>query len=370
MCTLFIVYLLSRLPAGVSCAHCVLQWWWKVGNSWGCDQDIDPDRFGKPFTGPNKCCVGCGHQETFVNCADVKIDPDDGSVLTTAATPEPPKPPTIAPTTLNPNQVCFAIGPNEGEPEMDHWCNVNCPDNCPVDECECTYFSTTASPETEPPTEPPTQPPVTEEPTAPTQKTNAPKTRPPVTVNPGNGDCKAAGLWKGQDAITDWCVDNCKKNHCPASHCSAGCRSLLPPATPSETECEPRGLYYHDQDSRKWCNDECSKSTAFCSQSVCSPGCLLLAPPPSSACHAIAPYNYGDYDNWCVNNCSHNPPYCPATHCSVGCLELKKKDAPVKRKHPKKGHRDAKSKKRDAKARSHPVNLHHKFKFHPRNRGM
>ncbi|XP_037799692.1 uncharacterized protein LOC119594706 [Penaeus monodon] len=51
-----------QLPRGVSCAHCVLQWTWTVGNSWGTCPDGGEG-------------LGCGPQETFVNCADVSIHP-------------------------------------------------------------------------------------------------------------------------------------------------------------------------------------------------------------------------------------------------------------------------------------------------------
>ncbi|XP_069119263.1 uncharacterized protein [Argopecten irradians] len=49
-----------QLPVGVSCNHCVLQWKYNTGNSWGCDQGF-------------RCCMGCGEQEQFYNCADVEI---------------------------------------------------------------------------------------------------------------------------------------------------------------------------------------------------------------------------------------------------------------------------------------------------------
>lgn len=48
-----------KLPANLVCQHCVLRWWWRAGNSWGCDDE--------------GCGMGHGPQETFTNCADVKI---------------------------------------------------------------------------------------------------------------------------------------------------------------------------------------------------------------------------------------------------------------------------------------------------------
>ncbi|XP_028516227.1 uncharacterized protein LOC110243721 [Exaiptasia diaphana] len=53
-----------HLPSGLTCKHCVLQWWWKTGNSWGCEM----------VNGKKKCGMGYGAQETFVNCADIQIN--------------------------------------------------------------------------------------------------------------------------------------------------------------------------------------------------------------------------------------------------------------------------------------------------------
>uniref|UniRef100_T1JLX3 Chitin-binding type-4 domain-containing protein n=1 Tax=Strigamia maritima TaxID=126957 RepID=T1JLX3_STRMM len=49
-----------KLPDHITCEHCVLQWDWITGNRWGkCNETI-----GK---------LGCGPQETFRGCADIKI---------------------------------------------------------------------------------------------------------------------------------------------------------------------------------------------------------------------------------------------------------------------------------------------------------
>lgn len=48
-----------KLPSHLTCERCVIQWWYKTGNSWGCDA--------------KGCGMGHGEQEHFVNCADVSI---------------------------------------------------------------------------------------------------------------------------------------------------------------------------------------------------------------------------------------------------------------------------------------------------------
>jgi len=49
-----------KLPPGMTCKACMLQWKYNAGNSWG----EDPD---------GKGCIGCGNQEQFYGCADVAV---------------------------------------------------------------------------------------------------------------------------------------------------------------------------------------------------------------------------------------------------------------------------------------------------------
>jgi len=49
-----------RLPAGVTCDKCVIQWNYRAGNNWGQCED-------------GSYATGCGPQETFRGCSDVKI---------------------------------------------------------------------------------------------------------------------------------------------------------------------------------------------------------------------------------------------------------------------------------------------------------
>ncbi|VVC94563.1 uncharacterized protein LOC126973912 [Leptidea sinapis] len=52
-----------RIPDDISCEHCVLQWRYVAGNNWG----ICEDGRGE---------LGCGDQETFGACSDIKITPN------------------------------------------------------------------------------------------------------------------------------------------------------------------------------------------------------------------------------------------------------------------------------------------------------
>jgi len=61
------------LPDDLKCDHCVLQWRYHAGNSWGCNED-------------GKCGVGMGYQEEFYGCADIKIVGRDGARPTTGST--------------------------------------------------------------------------------------------------------------------------------------------------------------------------------------------------------------------------------------------------------------------------------------------
>merc|ERR1712109_424523 len=49
------------LPRGVTCDQCILQWHYNTGNSYGTS----------PETGEQ--CLGCGAQETFRGCSDIRI---------------------------------------------------------------------------------------------------------------------------------------------------------------------------------------------------------------------------------------------------------------------------------------------------------
>jgi len=125
------------LPPNLTCKRCVMQWWYRGGNSWGCDE--------------SGCGLGHGPQEHFVNCADVSIGDGAPPNPQTNQPTRRPRPPTRGPTnrprptterpappTRQPTGNCKAIGSWKGNPHMDAWCKSNCKmGNCPSNMCKC-----------------------------------------------------------------------------------------------------------------------------------------------------------------------------------------------------------------------------------------
>lgn len=53
-----------RLPSELICKHCVFQWRYQTGNSWGVSN--------------GRGCLGCGREnEEFYGCSDISIIPDE-----------------------------------------------------------------------------------------------------------------------------------------------------------------------------------------------------------------------------------------------------------------------------------------------------
>jgi len=170
-----------QLPEGLECEQCILQWTYTAGNNWGTCED---------GTG----ALGCGNQEHFRACADVKITENGGATRqtsTTEATTGPESTSTDEDTTQTENHTtpteeqvtaaeeqttpseeqttntgtettwtttssststtsasdsgdglaCVPVGPYTRVPGMEAWCNTNCnwtPPNCPSSHCSCS----------------------------------------------------------------------------------------------------------------------------------------------------------------------------------------------------------------------------------------
>ncbi|WAR03583.1 hypothetical protein MAR_010141 [Mya arenaria] len=250
-----------RLPAGMTCSQCVIQWKYHAANSWGVGSN-------------GEACVGCGEQEEFYGCADVAIEADGAPLppvtqvppQTTAAPPKTTRPTTTrtTPTTTTPRPTmtnvqkettrffigarvdgdCYAINLWKGDPTLDQWCVENCAQGrCPAYGCACndasstdttrrtttTTTTTTPRPTTTPTTTTTT---TTPRPTTTTTTTRKITTTPTTTTStstaaPGNGQmtyvtryvCKAINLWAGNQYLDRWCADSCARGNCPDDSC-------------------------------------------------------------------------------------------------------------------------------------------------------
>ena len=69
------IHLNVTLPANLTCKHCVFQWKYKTGNSWGVSK-----------TG--RACVGCGEKnEEFYGCSDIAIVNSSSTIDTSTVLP-------------------------------------------------------------------------------------------------------------------------------------------------------------------------------------------------------------------------------------------------------------------------------------------
>lgn len=78
-----------KLPAGLICENCVLQWFYNTGTGQFVKYNCRSNKINVFFLFLENCspgnswgvcangtgAVGCGNQETFVNCADISILP-------------------------------------------------------------------------------------------------------------------------------------------------------------------------------------------------------------------------------------------------------------------------------------------------------
>ena len=88
-----------------------------LGNSYGCQLKVQ--------TGIKECCTGCGNQEQFYACSDVRIVPADHVFTTTTTHTPPTSTTTTAP--IPEGDVCYPRNEYRDTHGMDVWCERNCP---------------------------------------------------------------------------------------------------------------------------------------------------------------------------------------------------------------------------------------------------
>jgi len=125
-----------QLPPDVVCSQCVVQWTYWTGNTWG-------------LCGNGTGAIGCGDQETFRNCADIKIISNVGRppnvvlpkmpITNAVYFPDVTKNSGRSPFVVR-SQVCVPVAAHRNDTGMGQWCKENClkyPPNCDPQRCEC-----------------------------------------------------------------------------------------------------------------------------------------------------------------------------------------------------------------------------------------
>ncbi|XP_041375005.1 uncharacterized protein LOC121387844 [Gigantopelta aegis] len=174
-----------KLPPGLTCTQCVLQWKWHTGNSFGVDLLT------------HRGCVGCGPQEEFYGCSDIAISGhgSQGHPQPVATSfPWQPKP-TDTPPIYHQSQRPTVHQSTQRLPLYTPRPLFGQPTPRPVRPTPHGSFVYQ-------PTQRPIYVPA--------------KTQGPV-VSPSN--CRAVNLWAGIPQLDKWCVDNCVVRRCPPIYC-------------------------------------------------------------------------------------------------------------------------------------------------------
>ncbi|CAG0892303.1 unnamed protein product [Cyprideis torosa] len=184
-----------KLPAHITCDHCVLQWIWTAGNNWGICED-------------GTSAPGCGPQENFRACADIRIRRGEGGPV--ESTPGVPTTSTMRTTTSRTTTTSSStpppssggcenavpVGPHQHSPGMAEWCSVNCAVGfCPSDFCTCLDSNGS-------------------------RRTSLGNPRRPCQV------AVPVGIWSRLSSMNRWCQLNCASGYCPPSHCR--CEAYYP----------------------------------------------------------------------------------------------------------------------------------------------
>merc|ERR1712014_44313 len=256
-----------KLPFGLKCTACTLQWRWWSANS--CIPAADYACFGSELAAKgyssaswglgNSCpgggCDRCGCGEEFRNCADVKIVPSGPTPPPTPAPPTP-TPPAPAPAPATPVPPATPAPPVSvggscvqnsdcvtnawcNDPSYVEWCQLHSVSDCPTPHCVMSGEvvpapslspSPTPSPATPAPTSEIEPEPEPESEPEPEPETEHPVTEPP-TQSPGVTCVATPGLNRGvSDADCSRCANGYKWWPCNEDilcRCSGSSNALI-----------------------------------------------------------------------------------------------------------------------------------------------
>ncbi len=122
------VHINVTLPANLVCKHCVFQWKYKTGNSWGVSSN-------------GRACLGCGREnEEFYGCSDIAIVSSDETITNSpiASSTDATSIPVI--TTTSPLRKCTSAVVFSQSYDltniMQQYCQTICSTNCASDKID------------------------------------------------------------------------------------------------------------------------------------------------------------------------------------------------------------------------------------------
>ncbi|KAL4216329.1 hypothetical protein ACF0H5_024056 [Mactra antiquata] len=192
-----------QLPANINCQYCVLQWKYNTGNSHGCF--------------PNgTCCIGCGPQENFVNCADIRINASS-STTTTQSSSSSSQSATMSALT---SSTTVTSSTSSSTSSSTTTSTASQTTTTSTTEAPSSTSTTTVTSSTSPTTTSSTTTTTTTE--APTTTTTQGSSGYSAYVQcSDNLFCGVSTIHANTSGMQAWCCNNCGHNppYCPASHC-------------------------------------------------------------------------------------------------------------------------------------------------------
>ncbi|XP_045185095.2 uncharacterized protein LOC123543096 [Mercenaria mercenaria] len=188
-----------QLPPTITCERCVLQWKYNTGNSWGCES--------------KGCCIGCGRQENFVNCADIKISDvqsttERSSSASQSATMTALTSSVKSTTSFSTNSTKTTSAPKTAS-------------TTPATTSSTSLLTTSSAASTESSSS------STSSQTSSLSSVISSSSSTTTTSNghtiltcSSNLSCIAVAPYSSVPGMATWCCNNCLRGFCPSSHCS------------------------------------------------------------------------------------------------------------------------------------------------------
>ncbi|KAL5004182.1 hypothetical protein ScPMuIL_017638 [Solemya velum] len=239
------------LPAGLTCRRCVLRWYYRAGNRWGCER--------------GSCGPGKGPQEEFYACADVAInDGVDSTTLpplptypnnaaqrssTRITTPTPtaaPRPSTRASTRPPPSPSTAVVTTTRASTTMATPTSTKIPPTTVVNSGQGRGWW---------------RDPRRERGRGGSKQTNgkdgAELPKPHPSKPSADITCTSAGQFARIPEIDIWCIKNCALNFCPPSHCMCTSGREIALLKSSTRVCLAMAPWNGDSYMDRWCVDNC-----------------------------------------------------------------------------------------------------------------